>query len=154
MSHSIRPTLLLGLTALTLLAGCKKKETPPPPQAPAAAPAAPVPLAVAGVTLGKGVDASRMVTSPSSVFGVRDTIYASVYTQGVGANATVGAKWEFVKQDGSTVAVNETSQTITTTGPAYTEFHISKASAWPKGKYRVTVTLNGAASAPVEFDVQ
>jgi hypothetical protein len=38
--------------------------------------------------------------------------------------------------------------------PVYTEFHITKASAWPRGKYRVSVTLNGAASAPVEFDVQ
>jgi hypothetical protein len=154
MPHAIRPTLCFGLTALALLAGCKKKDAPPPPQTPAVVPAAPVPLAIAGVTLGKGVDASKMVTTPSSIFGVRDTIYASVYTQGVGANATVGAKWEFVKQDGSTVAVNETSQTITTTGPAYTEFHISKASAWPKGKYRVTVRLDGAASAPVEFDIQ
>lgn len=154
MSHSTRPTLILGLAALTLMAGCKKKEAPAPAETPAALPAAPLPLAVGGITLGKSVDASAMVMTPSSVFGVRDTIYASVYTQGIGANATVAAKWEFVKQDGSTVAVNETSQTITTTGPAYTEFHISKASAWPKGKYRVSVTLNGAASAPVEFDVQ
>ena len=154
MPLSIRPTVILGLTALTLLAGCKKKEPPAPPAETPAAQPAPLPVSVAGVSLGKSIDASKMVTAPTSVFGVRDTIYASVYTQGDGVNATIGAKWEFVKQDGSTVAVNESSQTITTTGPAYTEFHISKASAWPKGKYRVTVTLNGAASAPAEFDVQ
>ncbi len=155
MSRSLRPAALLGLTAIALLTSCKKKEAPA--EAPAATPAptpAPAPLTIAGITLGKAVDAMKMVTAPASAFGVRDTIYASVTTSGAGENATIGAKWEYVKQDGSTVPVNESSQTITASGTAYTEFHISKASAWPKGKYRVTVTLNGASAPAAEFDVQ
>jgi hypothetical protein len=95
----------------------------------------------------------KMVTSGKTSFGVKDTIYASVSTTGTGSDATLAAKWSFVKTDGTLVPVNESSQTITTSGPSNTEFHISKATAWPKGKYRVEVSLNGGAVATKDFDV-
>ncbi len=155
MAHSIRATAILGI-ALLAAAGCKKKEVTPPPAEPAAQAPAPatLPISIGAVTVGKSIDAQRMVLAPLTVLGTRDTVYVSVLTKGVGENATIGARWEYVKADGSTIMVNESSQTITTTGPAYTEFHITKASAWPAGKYRVTVTLNGAAGTPVEFEIK
>jgi len=144
------------LAALTLAsAGCGKKEAPKPAEQPAVQPAPPpAPLAVASIELGKGVDSMKMVTGGTMTFGVKDTIYASVGTTGIGSNATIGAKWSFVKKDGSLVPVNESSQTITTSGPVATEFHITKASAWPKGKYRIEVTLNGMAAGTKDFEVQ
>jgi hypothetical protein len=111
-------------------------------------------LAVASVDLGKAVGPDKKVTAAAATFGVHDTIYASVNTNGAGENASIGAKWSFVKKDGSLVSVNETSQTITAAGPAATEFHIVKATPWPKGKYKVEITLNGAVAGSKEFDVQ
>ena len=141
-------TIAIGST------GCGKKEAPKPAEPPVVAAPAPAPIALATIDLGKGLDAMKMVTGATTTFGVKDTIYASVSTTGVGSNAMLGAKWSFVKADGSLVPVNESSLTITTTGPAYTEFHISKASPWPKGKYRVEVSLNGGAVGAKDFDVQ
>jgi len=156
MMQKTRAATMLALSALLFSASsCAKKEAAKPAEAPAAQPAPPAPLAVAAIDLGKAVSADKKVVAPAMAFGVRDTIYASVSTTGVGENATIGAKWTFVKADGSTIAVNETSQTISSTGgPSATEFHITKASPWPKGKYRVEVTLNGALAGSKEFEVQ
>jgi hypothetical protein len=149
-----RAASTLALSALLLAASGCKKEVPKPAETPATQPAPPAPLAVASIDLGKAIGPDKKVVSVSTAFGARDTIYASVSTSGNGENATLGAKWTFVKADGSTIPVNESSQTITTTGPATTEFHITKASPWPKGKYRVEVLLNGAPAGTREFDVQ
>jgi hypothetical protein len=148
-------TCLLAAVALATT-GCGKKEAPKPAEPPAAVQPAPppAPLAVASIDLGKSVDSAKKVAAGITTFGVKDTIYASVSTTGVGSDAAIGAKWSFVKKDGSLVPVNESSQTITTTGPSATEFHITKATAWPKGNYRVEVTLNGASAGTKDFTVQ
>ncbi len=155
MTHRFRTLLALGL-ALGAVTGCKKKEPPPPPAETATPAPAPAPLAVSAITIGNKVDRMNMVMTPMTTLGTRDTIYASVTTTGKGENATIGAIWEFVKADGSTVKVNESSQTITTNGGGsdYTAFQIAKASPWPAGKYRVTVSLNGVAAQPAEFEVK
>ena len=152
-----RRALLAALaTGLVLTGACGKKAPPPPAEQPAATPAPPPPppLAVAGIDLGKAIDASNKVAAPITTFGVRDTIYASVSTTGAGTNATLQAKWTFVKAAGGEVAVNESSLTISPTGPVATEFHITKASAWPKGKYKLEVSLNGTSAGAKEFEVK
>ena len=132
---------------------CAKKEAPAPP-AEQTPPPPPAPLAVASVDLGKAVGPDKKVTGVVATFGVHDTIYASVNTTGAGENAPIGAKWSFVKKDGSLAAVNESSQMISASGPSATEFHILKATPWPKGKYKVEITLNGAVAGSQEFEVQ
>lgn len=154
MMRNARAATILALSAVLLATSGCKKEAPKPAESPTAAPAPPAPLAVASIDLGKAIGADKRVTAALTTFGVRDTIYASVSTAGAGENATLGAKWTFVKADGSTIAVNETSQTISTTGPSTTEFHITKASPWPTGKYRVEVLLNGASAGTKDFNVQ
>lgn len=158
MTRRLHAAGLLLLAVATLgTSACGKKEAAKPPEQPAAQPAPlppPPPLAVASIDLGKSVDVSNKVTTAATTFGVKDTIYASVSTTGTGTGATIGAKWSFVKKDGSLISVNETSQTITTTGPAATKFQITKASPWPKGKYRVEISLNGSSAGTKEFDVQ
>lgn len=151
MMLKTRAATMLALSAALLATSGCKKEAPKPPESPAVLPA---PLTVGSIDLGKAVGSDKKVAAALTTFGVRDTIYASVSTTGVGENATIGAKWVFVKGDGSTIAVNETSQAITTTGPSATEFHITKASPWPKGKYRVEILLNGASAGTRDFDVQ
>lgn len=156
--HSTMHRIALGgsIAALILTTACGKKDAPTPADAPpvAVAPPAPVALAVSSIDLGKTIDASQKIAVMSTTFGMRDTIYASVSTVGAGTNATVGAKWSFVSAAGKEILINETSQTISPAGPVATEFHISKASAWPKGNYKVEITFNGTAAGVKEFTIQ
>lgn len=152
MHRTIRVASILAVAGLLVVAtSCKKKEAAPPAETAAMTPA---PLSVVSIDLGKAVGLDKKVTAIQGVFAVSDTIYASVTTDGAGESTTIAAKWSYVKQDGSTVPVNESSQTISASGPAATEFHIAKASSWPKGKYRVEVLLNGASAGTREFEVQ
>jgi hypothetical protein len=143
--RTIHRTLIAAATLALAVGACKKA---PPAAEPAPPP--PAPLAVAGVTLGKAVDAMKAVSMPATTFGVRDTIYASVATTGVATSATLTAHWTF--ENGQTV--DSTSQSIAPSGPANTEFHIMKASPWPAGKYTVSIMLNGAAASAKAFEVR
>lgn len=141
-----------GFAALILAASlnvaCKKADntTPAADSSPAMAPAA---LQVASVDLGRSIDAERRVTGSTDDFGVRDTIYASVATTGTG-NGLLVAHWTF--EDGQVVEHSE--QNVATTGPAWTEFHIVKATPWPAGKYQVVISLDGREVGNKEFEIK
>jgi hypothetical protein len=139
---------------LLLMAACGKKEEAPKP-APAPEPAAPAPppagVSANTIELGKAVGADKKVSAPAGTFAKNDTIYASVDTTGTGP-ATLMAKWTYEK-GGQTTVVNEESQPITPTGPATTEFHISKPSGWPTGDYQVEVFLDGKSVGVRKFTV-
>jgi hypothetical protein len=151
MIRSCRIVWASGLgVALIGLASCKKKEEPaPPPTSTAPAPTPPA-FAVQGIELGKSIDADKKVASPSTTFGRRDTIYASVATEGAAPSKTLTAKWTF--QDGQTV--KEQAESIAPTGPAATEFHISKKGPWPVGKYKVEVLVDGGSAGSKDFEVK
>jgi hypothetical protein len=108
------------------------------------------PVRVADVAVGKGIGSDKRVTNETDTFGTRDTVYASVHTTGTGTGTRVTARWTF--QDGQ--VVDERSETISPTGDAYTEFHISKPSAWPAGKYTLHVLLNGSEVQTKDFTVR
>ena len=108
------------------------------------------PVRVADVTLGKGIGTDKRVTNETDTFGTRDTIYASARTTGTGSGTQLTARWTF--QDGQ--VVDERTETITPAGETYTEFHISKPTEWPKGKYTLRVLLNGAEVQTKDFTVQ
>jgi len=159
MQSRLRQFALVAATAVAL-AACGKKEPPPPPPpppapAPVPAPApppAPVGVMLSAVTLGKAVGADKKVTAATEAFAKGDTIYASVDTTGAGS-ATLVAKWTYTK-DGKTVPVKEDSATITPTGPATSEFHISKPDGWPAGNYSVEILLDGKTVSTKSFKVQ
>ena len=138
--------IMSGMTA------CKKKEAPAPPAEAAAPEAAPAPpaFAVQSVDVGKAINADKHVASPMTTFGRRDTIYASVVTEGAAPSKTVAAKWTY--QDGQ--VVKEQSEAIAPTGPAATEFHISKPKPWPVGKYKVEISVDGAAAGSKDFEIK
>lgn len=158
-SHQV--TLAAALAAALALSACGKKEEPapsaPPPAAtPAPAPApttpppaatpAPAPVTVASVNLGN----DEKVTTPTTTFAPKDTIYAAVTTTGSAPTATLAAKWTY--QDGQTV--NESSQPLAPNGSDVTTFHISKPDGWPAGNYKVEITLDGKPVASKEFSVK
>jgi hypothetical protein len=149
------------LTAVAVaLAACGKKEEPPKPAAvpapPTAAAPAPAPMP-AGVTagmvsLGSAIGADKKVTTATESFAKGDTFYVSVDTAGAGT-AELKAKWTYHK-DGQVAVVKEDSQTITPTGPATSEFHVSKPDGWPAGDYQVEVLLGDKSVGVKKFAVK
>jgi hypothetical protein len=140
LTASLLPLLLLGVQ------GCKK-EPPPPTPAPTLATTTtttqPAVVSVSAVTLGNAIDSGKRVTTVVDTFTPKETVYASVDTIGTGP-AKLRALWSFVR--GEKVAkVDETTIEISPTGPATSEFHVSKPSGWPKGDYKVEIFLNDAA---------
>ena len=128
--------------------------------APVAAPAAntvatPVAgdLKVAGVTLGGAVSADHKVSKAKTTFAPGDkSIYASVATEGNTDGATLSAKWSYLEGKGQ--LVNSTSQSIATDGPATTTFRVQNPNAWPEGKYKVEIAVNGKSVSTQNFEVK
>jgi len=106
-------------------------------------------LRVDEIEIGKSLDADRSIGDETDNFGVRDTIFVAVETEGTG-NGTLAAR--FTYQDGQ--VVEETSQNIAPTGEAWHEFRIQKATAWPTGNYKVEVTLDGVPAGSKDFSVR
>ena len=160
MLSKLRLIAVAAASVLALVACGKKEPAPAPAPTPAPTPVAPAPapapvpagVTVSSVSLGKAVGADKKVTAASDTFAKGDTIYASVDTTGSGS-ATLAAKWVYTK-DGKTVPVKDDTATISATGPATSEFHISKPDGWPVGTYQVDVTLDGKPAATKSFKVQ
>jgi hypothetical protein len=50
--------------------------------------------------------------------------------------------------------VDESSRNISASGDDVTEFHISKPSGWPTGRYKVQILLNGTPVESEDFEVK
>ncbi len=152
--HRYSRTTVAGVLGLALAAGmsaCGKKDQDGAASGTAGgAIEASAPVRVADVTLGRAIGGDKRVTNQTDTFGTRDTIYASVRTIGTGSSTQLTARWTY--QDGQ--AVDERTETISPTGETYTEFHISKPSEWPKGRYTLRVLLNGSEVQTKEFTVR
>jgi hypothetical protein len=131
------------IPALFVTVAACKKEAPPPtpaPTLPATTTTLPAPVGVKSVTLGNAIGPDKRVTTSSEVFTPKETIYASVETDGAGP-AKLRALWTFVKGD-KTAKVDETVIDFASSGPNVSEFHVMKPSGWPKGDYKVEIFLN------------
>ena len=154
--HTKYILVMLAALALTLNA-CGKKEVAPAPQ-PIPAPTAPVPppviagVTVGTITLGNAIGASKKITQAVDSFGKKDTIYAAVDTTGAGT-AKLRAKWTYRKGSQDSL-VKEESQTITPTGPASSEFHISKPDGWPTGDYQVEIFVEDKSVGTKAYTVK
>ena len=142
-----RLAALLALSVSLSLGACKGKEAESPETPPVGAVK---PFNVTNLALGDAIDASKIVASPKTVFDPDDTIYAVVSSEGAASSATIAARWTY--EDGQ--VVNESTQLIAPTGPTATEFHIVKPDGWPKGRYKVEISANGAPSLSAEFEVR
>jgi hypothetical protein len=146
--------LALGALAFAALAlgGCNRAEDTAKGTSPVTPPvSAPEPFRVTSLELGNALDAGKKITAPSREFAPSDTIYAAVASEGASPSATIVARWTF--EDGQ--LVSEDSQSIAPTGPASTEFHLSKPGGLPPGKYKVEVMEKGSQSSySREFEVK
>jgi hypothetical protein len=146
-------TLGLGLLVVAAPACKQKTETGAAASDTSTAASAPAPaaFAVTSVDVGKQVGPDKRVAAPSTTFAPNDTIYASVTTEGAAPSKTVVAKWTFGTAG---KLVKADSQTIAPKGPATTEFHISKPSGWPAGKYQVEISVDGSPAGSKAFEVK
>jgi hypothetical protein len=145
MNRSNVSTLFRGIIVLLLTgvaAACGRND--------AEGEAAVAGVEVSEVRLGRTVGADRRVMAETDQFGSRDSIYASVATQGSANNAVLTARWLF--QDGQ--VVDESRETISPTGPANTAFHIYNPGGWPTGNYRVEIRINDRVAETREFTVR
>ena len=154
-------TLLIAaaLACAAALSACKKAEAPAPEPTPAPVAAEPTALPTAvpapavtitDVSLGTSVGADKKVQTATDTFKPKDTIFASVSTDGSAPSSVIGVKWTF----GEGQVVKEDSRTIAPTGPAATEFSIQKPSGWPKGNYKVETTIDGKPGPSKTFTVK
>lgn len=154
-----RTRALLALTvAAFALSACKKgddtgssSETPP---ASAPVPTPPPPPAVLTIFSGRRLGDNKQVSDSTSMFGVRDTMYVVVTTENTPNGGQMMAKWTYETGqvvDSITQSVDKTDNTKTTT---VTEFHVSKATPWPAGKYTVDVTLDGRSLGSKVLEVK
>jgi len=141
-----------GLLAICVIdaAGCQKKAAEPPKPA---APPPPPPFHVTGLQLGKALTAEHKIAIPASSFGVKDTIYAVVASEGVSNGVLLRARWTYMNAR-DTLLVSADSQTVAPTGPAWSEFHVSKSTHWPKGHYAVTVLADTVFAGSQPFEVK
>jgi len=108
------------------------------------------PLRVSDIQTGKAIGSDKKIGDQTTSFGVRDTMYVSVITDGAAKDAKITAKWTFNGKP-----VKEDTQTISPTGgTTATEFHVTKKTAWPKGKYTVDVALNGVSAGTKDLEVK
>jgi hypothetical protein len=136
---------LSGVAAFST-AGCKKHSDTAATRDVAMTPAE---VTISTVELGRHVGPDKRISDPTERFSPRDTIYASVATNGTAPSATVTARWTYADQR----IVKEDSRTVSPNGTEATEFHISKPTGWPKGKYKVTISL-GASTQSRDFEVK
>lgn len=104
------------------------------------------------MSVGKAVGADKKVTAATEVFDKGDTMYVSVDTTGSGT-AKLDAKWTY-RQGDKVAVVKEDSMTISATGPATNEFHVSKPDGWPAGDYEVEVMLDGKPAGSKKLTVK
>lgn len=107
------------------------------------------PLKVTAIDLGIAVDNQNRVQSPSMTFSPESAVYASIATEGSGTG-TLAGRW--TDSDGR--FLNEQTQTINPTKPAYFEFHFVPPGGWPKGRHKVVFTLDGGGTRTREFEVR
>ena len=146
-------TIALAIGATSLLAACNRDadvetDDAVPPTTEVTTPA----LRVTEVDLGKSVGTDNRIDDGMTTddFTKNDTIFVSVATEGTASGSALSARWTF--EDGQ--VVDESTQNISPTGPAITEFHISKPGGLPAGKYKVEIRLNGQTAETKDFEVK
>ena len=150
----------IGLVCVAMglgVVGCgssdERSSTPPAtPQARPAAPQTPpaAGVRVTGIELGRTVNPDKTVHDVSLMFKSGDTVYASVKVEGDAANLPVAGR--FTGADGK--VVDESTQQLTVTKEAVTEFHAAKPGGWSAGRYNFEVQLDGRPAGTKSFEVE
>jgi hypothetical protein len=102
------------------------------------------------IDIGRSLNPDKSIGDNTTSFKPNDTIYLSVKTDGAAPSAQVKVRWLYA--DGQ--VVDESTQTISPTGEARTEFHIAKPDGLPAGKYKAEVYVNGTLAGSKDFEVE
>jgi hypothetical protein len=105
-------------------------------------------VAVTDIDIGRDLKPDLTIGDKTGSLHATDVVYASVATTGAG-HATLKARWTF---EGNQL-VAEDAQEIAPTGPARTEFHVSKPTGLASGHYTLEVTLNGTPVGTKTFEI-
>jgi len=176
MKHPILATL----AAAALVAACGKEEpkkAPPPKPAPKVAeeppalppdppeqvgtavrrtdlpePPPPPPVAVQDVLVGRAVTPDNKLDPNAGPITSKDTLHASVETQGAGRVALRAV----VKHlgEGKGAVVYDQTQTVVTSGPATHVFKASKPEGWTAGTYQVEILVEERPAATRRFGIE
>ncbi len=109
------------------------------------------PIKVSDIQVGKAIGSDKKIGNQTTDFGVRDTMYVAVVTNGAAKDAKLTAKWTY---NGKQVVKQDTQTISPTGGESVTEFHVDKKTAWPTGKYTVEVLLNGVSAGTKDLEVK
>lgn len=152
--HSATNSRSILAAALILSIGaaaCGKKDAAPADTASTTTQPTTSPVRVTDIQLGKRVGADKRIVDPATTFGTRDTVYASITTDGVATDARLTATWMYNGSQG----VSEADEMISSSGGVnVSEFHISKETPWPTGNYTLEVKLDGVSAGTREFRIQ
>ena len=152
MSRSTRwcwPALCLLLLLSSISCSSRTEQVSSTSTPSTSAPTTTAPVSVVAVDLGRNIDVDKLVTERVEVFKPKDTIYASIRTNGASPNAKLAVKW--IYQDGQ--VVDQSEQMIAPDGVAATEFHITKPDGFPAGDYKLEVSLDGSPVQTRDFKV-
>jgi hypothetical protein len=138
------------IALLFAAAGCGKKDNAATVESSSSGTVANTPVQVTDVKVGRTLGADKRLSKETDEFSPKDVIYAVVETRGSGPSTALQARWTY--EDGQ--VVDESSRNISAAGEDVTEFHISKPSGWPKGKYTVQISLNGTPAGSKDFQVK
>ena len=107
-------------------------------------------LSVLNVDMGRRIGADSSITDETTDFTRTDTVYASVHTSGTAQNSPVVARW--TSEDGS--IVDETTNTVTTSGDSRTVFRLSRPGGLASGKYTLRILIDGTEVRSKDFTVK
>ena len=94
---------------------------------------------------------------PVSSFSPSDTIFAVADLNKAPTGTTVVVKWIAVEVEGLDPDMMFQEQTMEVPEDNYTSsifFQVSVAEAWPTGKYKVEMYLNGTLSQTVDYTIE
>jgi hypothetical protein len=130
-----RAAAWVAACALVALAACSREPVEP--------------VKITGVDLSHEIAANNEPRSARETFAPSSTVYAAIATEGSGP-ATLAAKWT----DASGKVLADQNQSINPTKPQRFEFHLDPDGDWALGRYKVVITLNGAAPRSREFEIR
>jgi hypothetical protein len=101
------------------------------------------------MNLGKSVYTDNNVTAPTESFGRKDTVFLSIVSDGFEPAVLLRARWYGPKG----LLLQEGTQTISSSGPKATAFHLDNRSGLAVGEYWVEVFVNETPVGRKKFDV-
>lgn len=93
-------------------------------------------------------------TQETAVFAPEDTFYCIVTLANAPDDTTVKAVWTAVDVEGEEPNTQIDEAETTSDGNNVLTFNLTIDTAWPVGKYKVDLYLNGTLDRTLEFEVQ